>query len=454
MWGVSTSAYQVEGAVDEDGRGVSIWDTFSREPGRTRDGDTGDVACDQYHRFEDDVRLMFDLGIGAYRFSVAWPRIQPEGRGRVNQRGLDHYRRLVDALNRHGIVPLPTLYHWDLPQALQDLGGWPERSTADRFAEYVGIVRAGLAGEVRTWITMNEPWVAAWLGYGEGIHAPGERDAARALAASHHLLLGHGLALDAFDANDDVGIALNLEPHAPTNPDDPEDRRLAELADAHMNRQFLDPLFGRGYPGELAQHYRSISDMRFVREGDLETISRPVEFLGLNYYRPQIISSTPDREGVSGRVVGDLGGWYVIRPGSKVTAMDWPVDASALTEILQWVHSEYHPASILVTENGAAFDDVVGHDGAVTDRGRVAYLRDHIAAVCAARAAGMPLGGYFVWSLLDNFEWAEGYSKRFGIVHVDFETQRRRPKASAHWYADLVRAADLRDASGEPTEAS
>ncbi|HET7237051.1 MAG TPA: GH1 family beta-glucosidase [Actinomycetota bacterium] len=438
LWGAATSAYQVEGATDEGGRGASIWDTFCRTPGRIKHGDTGDVACDQYDRYPEDVALMAELGLGAYRFSVAWPRIQPEGRGPANQAGLDHYRRLVDELTAHGIAPVLTLYHWDLPQALEDEGGWPNRETAERFAEFAAIVAGALGGDVPLWITVCEPWVVAWLGYGTGIHAPGRTDDALALEASHNLLLAHGLAREAIAGAGEVGISLNLEPHRPFTPD-PDDVRVTRLADLHMNAFFLDPLFGRGYPAELVEHYREVSDFGFVRDGDLRTISGPLDFLGLNYYRPQTISSRAPSEGIVVEAPGSLDAWSVVPPGTKVTTMGWPVDASGLTEILLRVHREYAPTRVLITENGAAFEDGVDPNGQVADPDRVAFLRDHVLAARAALEAGVPVGGLLVWSLLDNFEWAEGYEKRFGIVHVDFQTQARTPKASARWFAELIR---------------
>jgi len=380
---------------------------------------------------------MADLGIGAYRFSVAWPRIQSEGRGPVNERGLDYYHRLVDALNRRGIQPVATLYHWDLPQPLEDLGGWGNRDTASRFAEYAAAVHGSLAGEVPTWITLNEPWVSAWLGYGAGIHAPGKRDDAVALAASHHLLLAHGLALDAMGGGGQIGITLNLQPVRAAS-DAPEDVRAARMADLHTNALFLDPVFGRGYPAELLAHYRDVSDLTFVRDGDLETIARPTAFLGVNYYRPHTVTADPG-DGVGAfELPGSLGAWAVRPRDVPITAMGWSVEPEGLTELLLGLHREYAPARILVTENGAAFDDEVNHDGVVHDTRRISYLRDHLLAAQAALRDGVPLAGYFVWSLLDNFEWAEGYSKRFGLVHVDFETQRRTPKDSARWYAETV----------------
>jgi beta-glucosidase len=437
LWGVATTAYQVEGAVHEAGRGPSIWDTISHTPRRIANGDTGDVACDQYHRYEEDAALMAELGIGAYRFSVAWPRIQPEGRGPANQAGLDYYRRLVDALNRRDIVPVLTLFHWDLPQALEDRGGWVSRDTASRFADYAEIVYQALTGEVPYWITLNEPWVAAWLGYGAGVHAPGRTDDVAALAASHHLLLAHGLAREAMGGGQ-VGIALNLQPVVPAS-DDPDDVEAARIVDLHTNTLFVDPLFGRGYPPDLAELYRQISDMAFVRDGDLETIGRPLDFLGVNYYRPHHVTADAHRRDRGAAMPGSLGAWSVAPPGLPLTAMGWTIEPDGLTELLIRLHRDYAPTRIVVTENGAAFEDEISSDGRIDDARRISFLEDHVRAAREALEAGVPLGGFFVWSLLDNFEWAEGYSKRFGLVHVDYATQTRTPKASARWYADVIR---------------
>jgi beta-glucosidase len=442
LWGVATSAYQVEGAVAEGGRGVSIWDTFCRIPGRIRDGENGDVACDQFHRYEEDVALMAGLGIGAYRFSVAWPRIQPEGRGLVNQEGLDHYRRVVDQLNRNGVAPVLTLYHWDLPQSLEDLGGWTNRDTAARFAEYASIVHRSLRGEVPLWITLNEPWVSAWLGYGTGVHAPGGADDALAVAASHHLLLAHGLATEAMRGAGKIGISLNLQPTVPAS-DDPKDVRAARMADLHMNAFFLDPLFGRGYPTDLTEYYRGRSDRAIVHDGDLDAIARPLDFLGVNYYRRHTVTAAPPPEDRAEELPGSLEAWPVVPPGVDVTAMGWPVEPAGLSELLIRLHRDYAPSRIIITENGAAFDDAVAPDGGVDDRDRIAFLHDHLVAAHAALQAGVPLEGYFVWSLLDNFEWAEGYTKRFGLVHVDFATQKRTPKESAKWYGAVARRGGL-----------
>jgi beta-glucosidase len=428
----------VEGAVDEDGRGVSIWDTFSHAPGTTWNGDTGDVACDHYRRYEDDVALMAELGIGAYRFSVAWPRIQPDGSGPADRRGLDHYRRLVEALHRHGIVPVLTLYHWDLPQTLEDAGGWANRDTAERFAEYAEIVHRALGDSVALWITLNEPWVAAWIGYGTGIHAPGRTDDGLALAATHHLLLAHGLAREAMRSRAEVGITLNLQPTRAAS-EDSRDVRAAHLVELHTNALFLDPLFGRGYPPELLERYRRATDPSFVHDGDLEIVARPVDFLGVNFYRPLTVTGEPRSDDRS-ELPGHLGAWTVVPPGVEVTEMGWPIEPEGLTELLVGLHREYAPARIFVTENGAAFDDRVDETGRVADPARISFLRSHLAAAGAAIQAGVPLDGFFVWSLLDNFEWAEGYSKRFGLVHVDFETLRRTPKESAWWYRGVARS--------------
>ena len=409
-------------------------------PGAIRGGDTGDVACDQYHRYEEDAALMAELRLNAYRFSVAWPRIQPDGTGPPNTEGLDYYRRLVDALNRRGIAPVLTLYHWDLPQAIEDAGGWPNRDTAERFAEYAAIVARALAGEVGTWLTLNEPWVSAWLGYGTGGHAPGRTDDRLALAASHHLLLAHGLALEALGDAGEVGIAVNPQPAVPASSSE-ADRAAARLADRHMIGLFLDPLFGRGYPAELVKHYRDVSDFGFVRDGDLETIARPFDTLGVNYYRVHTVAAEPPADRKADALPGGIGAWSFAPDGAPVTAMGWPIDPSGLTDLLVRVHDEYGPNRIVVTENGAAFDDVVDGDGRVRDPERIAYLEAHVSAARDAIARGVPLDGYLVWSLLDNFEWAQGYSARFGLVHVDFRTQRRTPKDSAAWLSAAVRGA-------------
>jgi beta-glucosidase len=435
---VATSAYQVEGATEADGRGPSIWDTFCATPGRIRAGDTGTVACDQYHRYEDDIELMASIGVGAYRFSVSWPRIQPEGRGPANRRGLDHYRRVVDALRRHDIVPTLTLYHWDLPQALEDAGGWPVRETAERFAEYAAIVARSLGDAVPMWITINEPMVAAWLGYEQGVHAPGRTDEGAALAAAHHLLLAHGLATEAIRAETpgEVGLALNLYPCRPAS-DDPGDGRAAELADDQLNRLYLDPVFGHPYPSSVMERYAPAFDLGLVRDGDLATISAPIDFLGVNYYTVHTVTADTGATDRGSELPRSLGVRSITPPGVEVTSMGWPIQPDGLTELLTRVERYYGPPRLYVTENGAAFDDIASPDGVRDDR-RIDYLERHVAAAHDAIAAGVPLAGYFVWSLLDNFEWSEGYAKRFGLVHVDFATQERTPKDSALWYRGLI----------------
>jgi beta-glucosidase len=428
VFGVATSAYQVEGAACEDGRGESIWDRFCEMPGAVRNGESGLVACDSYHRYRDDVRLMAELGVDAYRFSISWPRVLPQGRGRVNHAGLDYYDRLVDELLAHGIRPFPTLYHWDLPQALEDDGGWPERATAEAFADYAAIVAARLGDRVRDWITHNEPWVVAWLGYGLGVHAPGRRSTADAVAATHHLLLSHGWAVEALrqavpDAS--VGIALVLT-HAYPASDDDEDSRAAWQTDGTFNRWFLDPVFGRGYPEDIVEEF--LPDAPPVRPGDLAAIAAPLDFVGVNYYFRQLVSAA-----------GMTHHAELVHPaGTNVTATGWEVFPQGLYDTLRRLHLDYDPASILVLENGAAYEDVLGHTGEVNDSERITYFEQHLAAVRRAVADGVPVEGYFAWSLLDNFEWGLGYVMRFGLVYVHYPTLERIPKSSFYWYRDVI----------------
>lgn len=434
LWGSATAAYQVEGAVDEDGRGTSIWDTFSHTPGCTWHGDTGDIADDTYHRLDGDLDLLSELGLRAYRFSVAWPRVQPEGRGGVNQKGLDYYRRLVEGLLERSIVPCLTLYHWDLPQPLQDAGGWPARDIVGRFTEYAAIVFEALGDQVPMWLTLNEPWVVAWMGYGNGKHAPGIADEAQALAATHHLLLAHGSAIEAMRAigsgESRLGITLNLSPSHPAS-DDPADRRAAALVDGNSNRLFLDPLFRGSYPQDMVGHYAPVSDFSFVHDGDLERISTPIDWLGVNYYfgtRVTADPADPDR------------GSVVLPPEGATTAMGWPIEPETMTSLLLRLHSEYTKLPIFITENGAAFYDYVDPEGGVDDVERIEFLEGHFRAAHAAIEQGVNLRGYFVWSFLDNFEWSFGYSKRFGLVFVDYGTQTRTPKQSARWYTGVIKA--------------
>jgi beta-glucosidase len=430
-WGAATASYQVEGAVAEDGRGESIWDRFSHTPGRVANGDTGDIACDHYHRWREDVALMAELGLQAYRFSVAWPRVQPDGVGPINERGLDFYDRLVDELLAHDIQPFVTLYHWDLPQHLEDRGGWPSPEIVDRFAAYADAVGARLADRVPDWITLNEPQVFTFLGYVEGRHAPGRADLRAGLAAAHHAHLAHRAATEVLrrrrpDAR--IGIALSLWPAEPAS-DAPADVDAARRLDGAANRWFLDPAFGRPYPGDLVEAYGGLLDGL-----DLGAIAGgpPPDFLGVNYYSRHTVAHDESAPPLRTRLVE--------RPGAPRTAMGWEIHPDSLRDLLLRLHADYEPRSILITENGAAFDDAPDATGAVDDDERIAYLESHLAAVAEAITAGVPVDGYLLWSLFDNFEWAEGYAKRFGIVRIDYETQRRIPKASGRWYADLITA--------------
>jgi beta-glucosidase len=441
LWGAATAAYQIEGAVHEDGRGPSIWDRFCATPGKVRNGDTGEIACDFFHRSADDITLMRELGLKAFRFSVAWPRVVPDGRGAVNQAGLDFYDRLVDDLLASGIEPLVTLYHWDLPLALEDAGGWPVRETAEAFRDYAEVVAQRLGDRVTYWITQNEPHVAAWVGYGHGFHAPGRESSADAIAAAHHVLLAHGLATEVLrhevpDAC--VGISLDLWPMEPAS-DSPEDVAAAREADGDQNRWFLDPIFRGEYPGDMLELFAPHAPP--VRDGDMELISAPIDVLGVNFYHRDVVERT------------ELGGRRVVhQPDSEYTEMGWEVSPQGLYDILVRVHEDYAPPSLMITENGAAFGDVREHDGTVNDSERVAYLAAHVASIERAIADGVPVDGYFVWSFMDNFEWAHGYSKRFGIVYVDYPTLERIPKSSFFWYRDLIAAAaTTRPPVGLPT---
>ena len=453
-WGAATAAYQIEGAVAEGGRTPSIWDTFAHTPGATVNGDTGDVAVDHYHRFRDDVAVMAELGLTAYRFSVAWPRITPEVTaerlGPVNPEGLTFYSDLVDALLAAGISPAVTLYHWDLPQALEDAGGWTARATAVRFGEYAEVVAGALGDRVPLFTTLNEPWCSAYLGYGSGVHAPGRTDDVAALTAVHHLNLAHGLAAAAIRRAAPaarVAVTLNLAWVRPETPS-AADADAARKVDGLQNRVFLDPILHGRYPADVQADTAAVTDWGFVLPGDLEVIAAPLDALGLNYYSPTVVrhwTRERPKENADGHGDGAASPWVAAddvefprRPG-PYTDMGWTIDPRGLTELLLRLAHECPGLSLLVTENGAAFPDAVCPDGRVADLDRVAYLRAHLAAVHAAIAAGAPVDGYYVWSLLDNFEWAWGYGKRFGIVHVDYATQQRTPKASAAFYAEVIR---------------
>ncbi|MQA04457.1 MAG: beta-glucosidase [Streptosporangiales bacterium] len=443
-WGAATAAYQIEGAVDADGRGPSIWDTFSHTPGKVANGDTGNIACDHYHRYREDVALLAGLGVDAYRFSVAWPRIQPPGKGPANQAGLDFYRRLVDELLATGIRPCATLYHWDLPQALEDTGGWRVRETAERFAEYAALVHAALGDRVSQWITLNEPFCSAFTGYAMGRHAPGAREGHGALAAAHHLLVAHGLAVDAMRADGhgaELGITLNLN-HVTPATDTPADVAAATRADLLANRVFTEPLLAGRYPEDEADVWGPITDFGFRRDGDLAVVGAPVDFLGVNNYFPGYAKHVPDVEpDPARRTADDIG--VLENPPAELsrTAMGWPVEADGLRRLLTWLTTRYENVPpVYVTENGVAYPDTVV-DGAVHDADRIAYLDSHLRAVHAAITEGVDVRGYFCWSLLDNFEWSFGYAKRFGLVHVDYPTGRRLPKASYHWYREAIASA-------------
>jgi beta-glucosidase len=432
LWGAATSAYQVEGASLADGAGPSNWYRFSHEPGRTKLGHTGDIACDHYHRYREDVRLMHQLGLQSYRFSISWSRVLPTGRGAANAKGLDFYARLVDELLAHDIKPNVTLFHWDLPLALQERGGWLQRDCAGWFADYATLMYRTLGDRVPLWSTLNEPWVVVDAGYVHGVHAPGLRAAGNGPIAAHNLLRGHGLAVQAFRAehNGEIGIVVNLEPKYPAS-ENPEDIAAAERSDAYWNRQFLDPVLTGRYPELLADVYGDHWPDHVPQ--DLELIHQPIDFVGINYYKRGVIrndaSVIPARDG------------YVRQPQHVHTALDWEVYPPGLTRMLELLKERYGDIPLYITENGAAFDDPdVSADGVVQDAQRIDYLHQHLLAARDAIQRGVNLRGYYVWSLFDNFEWSEGYTKRFGIVHVDFQTLARTPKSSARFYADVVRS--------------
>ncbi|MFD7920915.1 GH1 family beta-glucosidase [Streptomyces sp. NPDC059740] len=450
-FGAATAAYQIEGAHDEDGRAPSIWDTFCRQEGRVADGDSGDVACDHYHRYREDVGLLRELGVDSYRFSVAWPRVQPQGSGAVNPAGLDFYDRLVDELLAAGISPAATLYHWDLPQALEDRGGWRSRDTAHRFAEYADHVARRLGDRVPRWITLNEPFCTAFVGHAVGRHAPGTREGRPALAVAHHLLLGHGLAVAALRGTGakEVGITLNPDHLLPAT-DSPADAAAVRRARTLHNDVWLDPLFAGRYPEHEAETWGPLADGSYRREGDLEVIGAPLDFAGVNYYRPLVMADAPHEEpDPHRRTAADIGVREVGMAGVRRTTMGWPVAPETFTDLLLDLDRRYPGLPpLVITENGSAEEDAVGEDGTVHDADRVAYLHDHLHALARAVDQGVDVRGYYLWSLLDNFEWGHGYRKRFGVVHVDYATQRRTPKDSYHWYRRLL--ADHRARTGQP----
>ncbi|MEU8144878.1 GH1 family beta-glucosidase [Nonomuraea sp. NPDC048901] len=432
VWGVSTSAYQIEGANVADGRGPSIWDTFS----------DSQAACDHYHRYVEDIGLLKDLGVTAYRFSVSWPRVVPDGSGRINAAGLDFYEKLVDELLGAGIKPYATLYHWDLPQALEDKGGWAVRDTAAHFADYARVVRDRLGDRVDTWFTVNEPWVAAFLGYGSGIHAPGRTSAADAFRSAHHLLLAHGLATQALRPSK-VGLVLNFGPvMTPGQVGDlsmelpEEDAEAVARIDTLLHRQFLEPVLRGAYPAELLPVIERAAGLDHIQDGDLATISQPIDLLGVNYYAPTVVQAQPSQP-ADPAYPGSAGILFCTVP-TAVTAMGWPIVPDALPLLLRRLSREYPETQLMLTENGADFVDVISGDG-IHDVDRINFIEEHLRALRVSIEEGARVGGYLLWSLLDCLEWADGYQRKFGVYHVDFATQRRRPKDSAHWYRDVIK---------------
>jgi beta-glucosidase len=440
LWGTATSSYQIEGAWNEDGKGESIWDRYTHTPGNILDGSTGDVACDHYHRWPEDVALMKELGLKAYRFSISWPRILPEGRGRINQAGLDFYNRLVDGLLEAGIVPVATLYHWDLPQALQDQGGWPARATAEAFVEYAGVTSRSLGDRIKLWITHNEPWCVSFLSHELGEHAPGWRDRAAAVRAAHHVLLSHGWAVPAIRQNSpdsEVGITLNFEAMVPASASR-ADRQKALLQDGIYNRWFVSALYGRHYPADVVAYFEPSfpNGMDFIQPGDFDVIAAPIDFLGVNYYTRAIVRDETAADNLPQTVFPDL-------PKSEMHSgiknpVYWEIYPEGLYHLLNRLHFEYGPAKIYITENGNSFSTGPDENGRVPDVERLNFIRDHMIAARRAMDNGVPLAGYFVWSFMDNFEWAKGYQQRFGVTWVDFDTQQRTLKDSALWYKQVI----------------
>lgn len=437
VWGAATASYQIEGGWDQGGKGESVWDRFTHTPGKIHAGDTGDLACDHYHRWKDDIALMKQLGLPAYRFSIGWPRILPAGRGARSQQGLDFYSQLVDELLKNGITPFVTLEHWDLPQALEDEGGWAARSTAEAFVEYTDVISRALGDRVKNWITHNEPAVVAWMGYGLGIHAPGLQDFALAVRASHHLLLSHGWAVPVLHRNSpgsEVGITLNSSWGVPAS-NSFADRDAVRAADGMWTRWFLEPLYGRGYPADVCADFAAKqalpNGLDFVQPGDMQAVSVSTDFIGLNYYSRRVIrADVPDNDP---QLV-----FSAEKGPENYTEMDWEIHPAGLFGLLSRVYFNYQPRKIYITENGAGYGDGPDANGQVHDIHRLNYYKGHLRAAWRAIQAGIPLAGYFAWSLMDNFEWAKGYEKRFGLVWVDYETQQRIPKDSAIWYSRVI----------------
>lgn len=437
-WGTATAAYQIEGAVNEDGRGQSIWDAFAHTPGKVTNGDTGDIACDHYHHWKEDIRLIKELGVKNYRLSIAWPRILPNGTGKVNQPGIDFYNRVIDELLNSGIRPLVTLYHWDLPTALPN--GWLARSVVDAFSEFTNVAVRAFSDRVKDWVTINEPWCASFLSYKLGIHAPGFQNTYQALVAAHHLLLAHAKAINILHSECPqcrAGIALNLSPFHPATPS-VQDKDAARYGDGELARWFLDPLYGRGYPMDIIQDFHKAgilqtSTLDFVAENDMNTIQAKTDFVGINYYSRNVVRANKARP--DNPVLYEFGEDKTV----ERTDIGWEVYPPGLFEVLERVHREYAPAEMLITENGASYATGPGNDGQVHDLKRIAYLKAHLEQAARAIDAGVPVSGYYLWSLMDNFEWALGYSQRFGIIHVDYKTQKRTIKDSAKWYAEVAK---------------
>jgi beta-glucosidase len=444
LWGCGTSSYQIEGAVDEDGRGQSIWDVFTHTSGKVHRGDNGDVACDSYHRMDQDLEILAELGVGCYRFSIAWPRVQPSGRGPVNQRGLDYYRTLVEELRKRAIEPLATIYHWELPQALEDRGGWASRDTAQRLAEYAGVLADALGDQVDMWLTLNEPKQSVHQGYRTGTHAPGHRDDALATAATHHILLAHGLALQALreTLSDSARLGIALDPH-PYRALGPDAEAVATELDATHNRIYLDPVLRGAYPAGARAEL--IPPQSLIQSGDMELIGAPIDFLGVNYYRPHYIRRGDWTALARGEVpLTDHPGFVeYLPPELPRTVMDWLVEPQRLYELLTTLSHEAPGLPLYITENGCAAEDYVNPHGEINDFERVDYLHGHLDAAWRAIEDGVNLRGYFHWSLMDNFEWAWGYQRRFGLYHVDFGTQRRIAKRSARVYAQIIASGEL-----------
>ena len=434
-WGASAAAYQIEGAWNKDGKGESIWDRFTHLPGNILDGSNGDVACDHYHRFQEDIQLMKELHLDVYSFTISWTRIFPYGRGNVNQKGIDFYNRLVDSLLDAGITPFSTIYHWDLPQALQDEGGWQVRSTIDAFVEYADVVSHALGDRVKHWATINEPWCASFLSYAIGEQAPGMRDMKAAVIASHHLLLAHGLSIPVIHSNSpqsEAGIILNFSPSEPASPSN-ADYHAARKYDGFFNRWFLDPLFGRLYPADKTSEYikEGYLPEDLIKPGDMEKIAVPIDFLGINYYNRSVHrAAIPESQ--------NLPQTNFVAPVSEWTDMGWEVYPPALFNLLCRLHFEYQVPKLYINENGAAYSDSPDASGSVNDIRRIKFIRDHLIQAYHAIHVGVPLAGYLTWSIMDNFEWANGYTKRFGLIWVDYETQKRVFKESAYWYRQVM----------------